>query len=76
MAVLRSTDPDRDAVACSQGDVIPDLIDRLMAADDLDRSEPLAAAKGSAWALTFAEDRLVNLEYFPPPRPVECTASA
>ena len=76
VAVLRSTDPDRDAVACSQGDVIPDLIDRLMAADDLDRPEPLAAAKGSAWALTFAADRLVNLEYFPPPRPVECTATA
>ena len=37
VAVLRSTDPDRDAVACSQGDVIPDLIERLMAEDDLDR---------------------------------------
>ncbi len=76
VAVLRSTDPDRDAVACSQGDVIPDLIDRLLVADDLDRPEPFAAAKGSAWALTFAANRLVNVEYFPPPRPVECTAPA
>jgi len=76
VAALRSTDPDRDAVACSQGDVIPDLIDRLLVADDLDRPEPFAAAKGSAWALTFAANRLVNVEYFPPPRPVECTAPA
>jgi len=75
-AVLRSTDPDRDAVACSQGDVIPDLVGRLIAADDLDRPEPFVAGKGSTWALTFAGDRLVNVEYFRPPRPAECTVSA
>jgi 8-oxo-dGTP diphosphatase len=74
--LLRSTDPDRDAVACSQGDVIPDLIGRLLAADDLDRPEPMVAAKGSVWALTFSAHRLVNLEYFPPPRPVECSGAA
>jgi broad specificity phosphatase PhoE len=75
-ALLRSTDPERDAVACSQGDVIPDLIERLTTADDLDRPEPFVAGKGSTWALTFAENRLVNVEYFPPPRPIECTTPA
>ena len=75
-ALLRSTDPDRDAVACSQGDVIPDLLGRLAASDDLDLPEPVVAAKGSVWALTFSADRLLNAEYFPPPRPVECDASA
>lgn len=74
VALLRSTDPDRDAVACSQGDVIPDLVTRLMTADDLDRPGPIAAAKGSVWALTFSGERLINVEYFPPPRPVECLA--
>ena len=52
-ALLRATDPDRDAVACSQGDVIPDLVGRLLATDDIDRPDPVAAAKGSVWALTF-----------------------
>jgi len=74
-ALLRSTDPDRDAVVCSQGDVIPDLITRLMTADDLDGPGPIVAAKGSVWALTLSGDRLVNVEYFSPPRPVECTPS-
>jgi len=74
--LLRSTDPDRDAVACSQGDVIPDLIRRLLAADDLDSTTPIVAAKGSVWALTFSANRLVNVEYFPPPRPIECTTAA
>jgi 8-oxo-dGTP pyrophosphatase MutT (NUDIX family)/phosphohistidine phosphatase SixA len=72
LALLRGTDPDRDAVACSQGEVIPDLVGRLMAADDLDGAEPIASAKGSVWALTFSAERLVNAEYFSPPRPVEC----
>ncbi|MGI8998214.1 MAG: NUDIX hydrolase [Candidatus Limnocylindria bacterium] len=74
-ALMRSTDPDRDAVACSQGDVIPDLIGRILKADDLDRPESMVAAKGSVWALTFSADRLLNVEYFPPPRPVECSTS-
>jgi 8-oxo-dGTP pyrophosphatase MutT (NUDIX family)/phosphohistidine phosphatase SixA len=71
-ALLRSTDPDRDAVACSQGDVIPDLVGRLLAWDDVDCLDPMVSAKGSVWALTFSADRVVNAEYFPAPRPVEC----
>jgi broad specificity phosphatase PhoE/8-oxo-dGTP pyrophosphatase MutT (NUDIX family) len=74
-ALLRATDPDRDAVACSQGDVIPDLVGRLLATDDLDRPGPIAAAKGSVWALTFAAERLVHAEYFPPPGPIECSGA-
>jgi 8-oxo-dGTP diphosphatase len=73
---LRSADPDRDAVVCSQGDVIPDLVDRLLAAADLDRPAPVVAAKASVWALTFSGDHVVNAEYFPPPRPAECAPSA
>jgi 8-oxo-dGTP diphosphatase len=76
IAVVRSADPDRDAVVCSQGGVIPDLVDRLLAADDLDRHEPVVAAKGSVWALTFAGNHLVNAEYFRSPRPPECTGDA
>lgn len=70
--LLRSADAEHDAVACSQGDVIPDLIQRLLTADDLDRPEPVVAAKAGVWALTFSGDHLVNAEYFPPPRPAEC----
>ena len=73
-ALLRATDPDRDAVACSQGDVIPDLIGRLLASDDVDSPDPIVSAKGSVWALTFSDDRVVNAEYFAAPRPVECSS--
>ena len=76
VALLRSADPSRDTVACSQGNVIPDLLDQLLVAEDLDRSEPMAAAKAGVWALTFAADRIVSAEYFPPPRPAECTEGA
>jgi 8-oxo-dGTP diphosphatase len=54
------------AVVCSQGDVIPDLLGRLAAADGVE----LPAApnrKASTWALAFNDRRLVTTEYFPPP---------
>ena len=76
LEALRSTEPERDAVACSQGDVIPDLVGRLLAASDIDSPASVSAAKGSAWALTFSADQLVNAEYFGAPRPVECGSSA
>lgn len=53
-------------VICSQGDVIPDLLERLAREDhvDVQQSDP---AKGSVTALTFDGDRLFSVDYFPPP---------
>ncbi|HSM38824.1 MAG TPA: NUDIX hydrolase [Candidatus Limnocylindrales bacterium] len=58
-------------VACSQGDVIPDLLVRLAAADDIDLPDE-SSGKGSVWALTFHANRLVATEHFPPPDPPPC----
>jgi 8-oxo-(d)GTP phosphatase len=54
-------------VVCSQGDVIPDVLDRLAEEDhvDIPKAEP---KKGSVSALTFDKDRLFAIEYFKPPR--------
>jgi 8-oxo-dGTP diphosphatase len=49
---------------CSQGDVIPDLVQRLADADGLQLGE-VRAKKGSAWALFFTEGRLVVADYYP-----------
>jgi 8-oxo-(d)GTP phosphatase len=65
--LVRGTGRSRDAVACSQGEVIPDLLRRLATADHVDLPRPLAAAKGSTWALTFSDDRLLACEYIPAP---------
>jgi 8-oxo-dGTP diphosphatase len=59
------------AVVCSQGDVIPDLLGRLAAADDIDL--PAASnRKASTWALAFDGPRLVTTEHFPPPEVADC----
>jgi 8-oxo-dGTP pyrophosphatase MutT (NUDIX family)/phosphohistidine phosphatase SixA len=55
------------AVACSQGDVIPDLLGRLAAADRVPLPEDFAAPKGSVWSLSFSGPKLFAMEYFPPP---------
>jgi 8-oxo-dGTP pyrophosphatase MutT (NUDIX family)/broad specificity phosphatase PhoE len=60
-------DGDCRVVACSQGDVIPDLLHRLAAQDRVALSGELEAAKGSVWVLGFAHGKLCSLEYFPPP---------
>ena len=54
------------AVACSQGDVIPDLLSRLASADAVELP-PSANRKASTWALAFDGSRLVTSEHFPPP---------
>jgi 8-oxo-dGTP diphosphatase len=71
LALLRATD-ERDTVIVSQGEVIPDLLARLAAANHVDLPDPLVAAKGSAWALTMLGEALVAAEYFPSPRLDEC----
>jgi phosphohistidine phosphatase SixA/8-oxo-dGTP pyrophosphatase MutT (NUDIX family) len=58
-------------VACSQGDVIPDLLQRLAREDDVDLPNPPTAKKAGTWALTFRDDRLAGGEYFAPPS-VDC----
>jgi len=63
--------PHQATVACSQGEVIPDLVARVAAADEVELPT-ISSAKGSTWALAFRDDRLVEAEYFPPPRVEEC----
>lgn len=52
-------------VVCSQGQVIPDLLSRLVGADEL--GDPPSAKKGSTWLLSFAADTsLVGAFHIPP----------
>jgi 8-oxo-dGTP diphosphatase len=77
VALLRRLgDAEHDAVACGQGEVIPDLVDRLATADNYLISRPVQARKGSTWALTIdADGRLVAADYLEPPRPPACTGN-
>ena len=73
--------PRRDGVACSQGEVIPDLLSRIAAHDDRNGGAPRVARKGSVWALTFTGTRLLEMAYIPQPqlsadRPVGIGAGA
>jgi 8-oxo-dGTP diphosphatase len=74
MAAVRGLgDPEHDAVACSQGEVIPDLLERLAAEDGLPLEAPPRTPKGATWALSLdAEGRLVALDFFGAPSPPEC----
>ena len=59
------------AVVCSQGDVIPDLLDRISQRDQVDLPHPAAIKKGGFCALTFDGPRLFSSEYFPPPKQLD-----
>jgi phosphohistidine phosphatase SixA/predicted NUDIX family NTP pyrophosphohydrolase len=63
--------PHHASVACSQGDVIPDLLQRIASEDDVDLPD-VQTRKAGVWALTFQSRRLVSAEYFPPPDVPEC----
>jgi 8-oxo-dGTP diphosphatase len=66
-------DPEHDAVACSQGTVIPDLLKRMAAADGLPLEAAPRSPKGSTWALSLdADGRLVALDFFAAPAPTQC----
>lgn len=54
-------------VACSQGDVIPDLLGRLASRDRVPLNDDFVAPKGSVWVLCFSGSKLCAVEYFPPP---------
>jgi 8-oxo-dGTP pyrophosphatase MutT (NUDIX family) len=71
MALIRGLgDAEHDAIVCSQGEVIPDLVRRLAAADGLPFDGPVLAPKASTWALSLdLGGRLVSLEHFGAPRP-------
>lgn len=71
LELLSSGNGHATLVACSQGDVIPDLLERLASAHDVDLPEE-PSRKGSVWALTFHDGRLVAAEHFPPPSPPPC----
>jgi 8-oxo-dGTP diphosphatase len=69
---LRTIGGPHDAsVVCSQGEVIPDLVQRLATEDAVDLPTQ-ASKKGSTWALTFESSRLVGCDYFPPPSVPSC----
>ena len=63
--------PHHASVACSQGEVIPDLIGRLSREDAVDLPA-VSTRKGSTWALTFQGPRLLSCEYFDPPPVAAC----
>ncbi len=52
-------------VVCSQGGVIPGLVERLALEDHVDLPEA-SNRKGSVWALNFEGRRLFSAEHFPP----------
>ena len=63
--------PGGAVVACSQREVIPELVARLAAEDavELDGEDSdLSVKKGGVWALSFYDHRLVGAEAFPPPK--------
>ncbi len=64
--------PDRDAVVCTHGDVINDLVHRIAADDEVTLRGSSTAKKGGTWALTFSTHGLFDAEYMAPPAVVEC----
>ncbi|MEO7571043.1 MAG: phosphoglycerate mutase family protein [Acidimicrobiales bacterium] len=57
---------DTNAVLCSHGDVIPDLLDALVAGGTRLKGE-LRWQKASTWVLSWDGDHLVKGRYLPPP---------
>ncbi len=74
VALLRRLgDAEHDAVACSQGEVIPDLIRRIAETDGYPIESSVPSRKGSIWALSLdAEGRLVAADYLDAPTPDPC----
>ena len=52
-------------IACSHGDVIPDLLRRLVA-DGMDTDGPLIDQKGSTWVIELRNGRPFHGRYVPP----------
>jgi 8-oxo-dGTP diphosphatase len=54
-------------VVCSQGDVIPDLLERLAGVDHVDLPDGAHVKKAGVCVLTFDGPRVFEAEFFPPP---------
>ena len=59
-----------EAALCTHGDVVPEVLWRLVARDRflLPASKDLRCAKGSAWVLESDDSRVVRATYLPPRR--------
>ena len=57
---------DTGAVLCSHGDVVPDLLEHLLAHGTKLKDE-LRWQKASTWVLTWEDGELVKGRYLPPP---------
>jgi 8-oxo-dGTP diphosphatase len=65
--MLRNLGADNSAaVACSHGDMIPELVHRIALEDGYEIETPVPSKKGSVWSLTFSGQQLIAAEYFPP----------
>lgn len=53
-------------VICSQGGVIPGVVDELARHSDL-ALDDVVSKKGSIWVLSFTDGRLASAHYIPPP---------
>ena len=71
--VARLGDAEHDAVVCSQGEVIPDLVARLATSDGYPIDSPPLSRKGSTWALSIdLNGRLIAADYLEAPQPATC----
>ncbi len=63
--------PGGATVACTQRLVIPELVGRLAADEEVElegTGGDLSVRKGGVWALSFYDHKLIGAEAFPPPR--------
>jgi 8-oxo-(d)GTP phosphatase len=63
--------PGGAVVACTQRDVISELVGRLAADEEVEleaSGSDLSVRKGGVWALSFYDHKLVGAEAFPPPK--------
>jgi broad specificity phosphatase PhoE len=66
LAAELAADGEGDAVLCSHGDIIPELL-HLVRCDGTRFKEPLVWPKGSTWVLTGDGRRWAKARYVPPP---------
>jgi 8-oxo-dGTP pyrophosphatase MutT (NUDIX family)/phosphohistidine phosphatase SixA len=62
---------DAAAVACTQGDVLPDILRRAADQDLVELAKSFPYKKACTWVLSFDGERLFGADYIPPPRAEE-----
>jgi 8-oxo-dGTP diphosphatase len=65
LALVRNLDA--DAVLCTHGDVIPEILDTLARDDGIALPPDYPYAKGSTWDLSGDDGRYMTARYIPPP---------